>query len=62
MEWLGLLLWLIVAGLALGLALLGTLTAPSLGLQSAFVLGGLALCVVFIALDGTPAGSRCRCC
>ena len=52
MEWLGLLIWLLVAGLALGLALLGTLSAPSLGLQSVFVLGGLALCVVYIALGG----------
>jgi hypothetical protein len=54
-EWVALGVWLLVAGLALPLAALGALGAPSLALQSLAAIGGLAVLVVYIALNGGPA-------
>lgn len=50
MEWLGLVIWLVVVACALPLAAAGAFTAPSLGAQSLFVLGGLVSCVLYIVL------------
>ena len=52
MEWLGLLIWALIALVALPLAIAGTFTALSLGLQSLFAVAGLAFCVVFLVIDG----------
>lgn len=52
MEWLGLVLWVLALGLALPIAALGGLAAPSLGTQSLLALAGLACCVLYLALDG----------
>jgi hypothetical protein len=51
-EWMGLLIWVMVAGIALGIAAAGALAAPSLGLQSLLVIAGLGFCVLYVALDG----------
>jgi hypothetical protein len=52
MEWLGLLVWAMVIGLALPLAALGALTAPSLATVPLWAGAGLALTVVYLATDG----------
>jgi hypothetical protein len=52
MEWLGLVLWAMVVGMALPMSGAGALTAPSLGTASALAIAGLVLCVLYIALDG----------
>jgi hypothetical protein len=54
MEWVALGVWLLVVGLALPLGALGAFGAPSLALQSLAAIGGLAVLVVYIALDGGP--------
>ena len=52
MEWVTLVVWVLIAGLALPVAL-GTLSgAPGLGLQALAALSGLALCTLFIIFDG----------
>src|SRR3954452_14024336 len=52
MEWVGVVIWVIVGTLALPVALTGSLTSIGLGVQSLFVVGGLAACVLFLLLDG----------
>jgi hypothetical protein len=52
MEWVALMVWVLVAGLALPVAL-GTLSGVlGLGLQGAAAIGGLALVILFIIFDG----------
>jgi hypothetical protein len=51
-EWVALMVWILIAALALPVAA-GTLSgATGLGLQSVGALGGLAACALFIILDG----------
>jgi hypothetical protein len=52
MEWVTLLVWVIIAALALPVA--GGLLSgiPGLGMQVVAAIGGLGLCIVFIALGG----------
>jgi hypothetical protein len=52
MEWVALVVWAVIAALALPVA--GGLLSgiPGLGLQVVAAIGGLGLCIVFIALDG----------
>jgi hypothetical protein len=52
MEWVALLVWVIIAALALPVA--GGLLSgiPGLGMQVVAAIGGLGLCVVFIAVGG----------
>src|SRR4051812_41621240 len=52
MEWVGVIIWVLVGTLALPVALTGSLTSIGLGVQSLFVVGGLAACVLFLLLDG----------
>jgi hypothetical protein len=52
MEWVGLMIWLVAAGIGLGVAGLGGLTSPSLGIAGLLAGAGLVLCVVYLALDG----------
>jgi hypothetical protein len=53
MEWVGLVIWAILLAIALPLAAAGSLTSPSLGLQSLFVVGGLVFCVLFVVIGDT---------
>jgi hypothetical protein len=52
MEWVALMVWILVAALALPVALGALSGAPGLGLQVVVAVGGLALCALFIILDG----------
>ena len=52
MEWLALVLWLMIAGLALPLGT-GAIAQLAFGVQAPAVLGALGLCAVFIVTDGT---------
>ncbi|MDX6725327.1 MAG: hypothetical protein QOK49_132 [Baekduia sp.] len=52
MEWVALMVWILVAALALPVALGALSGAPGLGLQVVAAIGGLALCALFIILDG----------
>ena len=51
MEWLALVLWLMIAGLALPLGL-GAIAQLAFGVQAPAVLGALGLSIVFIATGG----------
>ncbi|HET6509852.1 MAG TPA: hypothetical protein VFG42_23865 [Baekduia sp.] len=52
MEWLGLVMWAMVVGLAMLMAGAGGLTAPALGLASLLATAGLVFCVLYIVLGG----------
>jgi hypothetical protein len=52
MEWVALMVWILIAALALPVALGALSGAPGLGLQVVAAIGGLALCALFIILDG----------
>jgi hypothetical protein len=52
MEWVALMVWTVVAALALPVALGALSGAPGLGLQVVAAIGGLALCALFIIFDG----------
>lgn len=54
MEWLALILWVLVAMVALPLGRHALTEHPALGLQAMAGLGGLALCVLFLATDRPP--------
>ena len=47
--------WLLIAGIGLPLAITGALISPALALQGLIAVGGLALCVLYIALGGGRA-------
>ena len=51
MEWLGLLTWLLVIGLALPLAALGAFTAPSLATVPLWATAGLVLTILYLVTD-----------
>ena len=52
MEWVTLLVWVIIAALALPVAA-GLLSGiPGLGMQVVAAIGGLGLCIVFVAVGG----------
>jgi hypothetical protein len=52
MEWVALMVWILIAALALPVALGALSGAPGLGLQVVAAIGGVALCALFIILDG----------
>ncbi|MDX6686404.1 MAG: hypothetical protein QOF86_2532 [Baekduia sp.] len=52
MEWVALMVWILIAALAVPVALGALSGAPGLGLQVVAAIGGLALCALFIILDG----------
>ncbi|HMJ36681.1 MAG TPA: hypothetical protein VK501_22440 [Baekduia sp.] len=52
MEWVALTVWILIAALALPVALGALSGAPGLGLQVVAAIGGVALCALFIILDG----------
>jgi hypothetical protein len=55
MEWLALVIWLLVAAIGAPLAITGLFVSPALALQALLGVGGLALCVLYIALGGGSA-------
>ena len=55
MEWFALVIWLLVAAIGAPLALTGLFVSPALALQALLGVGGLALCVLYIALGGGSA-------
>jgi hypothetical protein len=52
MEWLSVILWALVAGLAAPIGAGATMGAPSLGLGPLAGVGGLVLCVLFMIFGG----------
>jgi hypothetical protein len=52
MQWVALMVWILIAALAVPVALGALSGAPGLGLQVVAAIGGLALCALFIILDG----------
>jgi hypothetical protein len=52
MEWVALMVWILVALLALPVALGALSGAPGLALQAVAAIGGLVFCALFIILDG----------
>jgi hypothetical protein len=52
MEWVALMVWIVIAALAVPVALGALSGAPGLGLQVVAAIAGLALCALFIILDG----------
>jgi hypothetical protein len=52
MEWVALMVWILIAALAVPVAVGALSGAPGLGLQVVAAIGGLALCALFIILDG----------
>jgi hypothetical protein len=52
MEWVALMVWVLVAGLALPVAFGALSGVPGLGLQAVAAIGGFALCTLFIIFDG----------
>jgi hypothetical protein len=51
MEWVGLAMWAITAGLGLGLALTGGLTAPSIGLGGMLAGLGFVFAILYVVID-----------
>jgi hypothetical protein len=52
MEWLALIVWVLIALLALPVAAGALSGAPGLGLQAVAAVGGVVFCALFIILDG----------
>jgi hypothetical protein len=52
MEWLALIVWVLIALLALPVAAGALSGAPGLGLQAVAAIGGVGFCALFIILDG----------
>jgi hypothetical protein len=52
MEWVALMVWIVVALLAMPVAAGALSGAPGLGLQVVAAIGGLVFCALFIILDG----------
>jgi hypothetical protein len=52
MEWVALMVWIVVASLALPISAGALSGAPGLGLQAVAAIGGLVFCALFIILDG----------
>ena len=54
MEWLTLVVWLMIAGLAVPVSFGALSGVPGLGLQAMASIAGFALCTLFIIFDGSP--------
>jgi hypothetical protein len=52
MEWVALMVWIVIALLAMPVALGALSGAPGLGLQAVAAIGGVVFCALFIVLDG----------
>jgi len=52
MEWVALMVWILIALLAMPVALGALSGAPGLALQAVAAIGGLVFCALFIILDG----------